>query len=44
MVRKMVPYLDRDEPLTDYIEAVASVFESGGFLKALPKNSDAYDW
>ncbi len=44
MVRQIVPYLDRDEPLTDYIEAVAALFESGQLLKALPKDGGAYDW
>ena len=44
MVREKVPYLDHDEPLTDHIEAVASLFESGKLLEALPKDSGAYDW
>jgi histidine ammonia-lyase len=44
MVREKVPYLDHDEPLTDHIEAVASMFESGKLLEALPEDSGAYDW
>ncbi len=44
MVREKVPYLDHDEPLTDHIEAVASLFESGSFLEALPEDIAAYDW
>tara|TARA_B100001964_G_scaffold221734_1_gene266038 strand:- start:2317 stop:3066 length:750 start_codon:yes stop_codon:yes gene_type:complete len=44
MVREHVPYLDHDEPLTDYIEAVAALFESGALLDALPEECDGYDW
>jgi histidine ammonia-lyase len=44
MVREHVPYLDHDEPLTDYIEAVAALFESGALLDALPEDCDGYDW
>jgi len=44
ILRQTVPYLDRDVPLTDYIEAVAALFETGELLKALPKDSGAYDW
>jgi histidine ammonia-lyase len=44
MVREKVPYLDHDEPMTDHIEAVAALFESGALLEALPKDVDAYDW
>jgi histidine ammonia-lyase len=44
MVRQKVPYLDHDEPMTDHIEAVAALFESGVLLEALPKETDAYDW
>jgi histidine ammonia-lyase len=44
MVREKVPYLDHDEPMTDHIEAVAAMFESGALLEALPKDTDAYDW
>ncbi len=44
LVREKVPYLDHDEPMTDHIEAVAALFESGAFLEALPKDVDAYDW
>jgi len=44
LVREKVPYLDHDEPMTDHIEAVAAMFESGAFLEALPKDVDTYDW
>ncbi|MFQ5971276.1 MAG: histidine ammonia-lyase [Alphaproteobacteria bacterium] len=44
MVREKVPYLDHDEPMTDHIEAVASLFESGRLLEAVPEDIDAYDW
>jgi histidine ammonia-lyase len=44
IVRSKVPYLDHDEPLTDYIEAVAAMYESGELLSAVPENVDAYDW
>jgi histidine ammonia-lyase len=44
IVRQTVPYFDFDTPLTDYIEGVAALFESGELLKALPKDSRAYDW
>jgi histidine ammonia-lyase len=44
MVRERVPYLDHDEPLTDYIEAVAGMFETGELLDALPAGDEAYDW
>ena len=30
--------------MTDYIEAVAALFESGELLEALPKERGAYDW
>ena len=44
MVRETIPYLDQDVPLTDHIEAVASLFESGSYLDALPEDLGAYDW
>ena len=44
LVREKVPYLDHDEPMTDHIEAVASMFESGSLLEALPEDVGAYDW
>jgi len=46
MVREKVKIVEgeRDIPLTDDIEAVAELFESGAFLKALPENIDAYNW
>ncbi len=44
MVREHVPYLDHDEPMTDYIEAVAALFESGALLDALPEDCPGYDW
>jgi histidine ammonia-lyase len=44
ITRKHVPYLDHDEPMTDYIEAVAEVFRTGELLEALPENCDGYNW
>lgn len=44
LVRKHVPYLDHDEPMTDYIEAIAAGFASGEFLQAVPQNVDSYNW
>jgi len=44
ILRQTVPYFDYDTPLTDYIEGVAALFESGELLKALPKDRGAYDW
>ena len=44
IVRKYVPYLDHDEPLTDHIEKIASLFTSGEFLVAVPQEVDAYNW
>ena len=44
LVREKVPYLDHDEPMTDHIEAVASLFETGSLLEALPGDVGAYDW
>ena len=36
MVREVVPYLDHDESLTDYIEAAATLLRNGHLLEALP--------
>jgi histidine ammonia-lyase len=44
MVREHVPYLDHDEPLTDHIETIANIFARGKFLKAIPKEVEAYNW
>ena len=44
IVRKKVPFLDRDEPLTDHIEAVAALYESGALLEAVPADIDSYNW
>ncbi len=44
IVRQTVPYLDHDEPMTDHIEAVAAMFESGRILEALPEGVSSYDW
>ncbi len=44
LVREKVPYLDHDEPLTDYIETVATSFATGKFLEARPENVAGYDW
>ena len=44
LVREHVPYLDHDEPLTDHIEALAAMFASGEFLKAVPQEVKAYNW
>jgi len=44
MVREYVPYLDRDEPLTDHIEKIAPMFTSGEFLDAVPQEVEAYNW
>ena len=44
IVREKVPFLDRDEPLTDHIEAVAALYESGALLEAVPADLDSYDW
>jgi histidine ammonia-lyase len=43
-VRRKVPYLDHDEPLTDHIETVAAMYASGELLEAVPHEVDAYDW
>ncbi|MCH8337191.1 MAG: hypothetical protein IIC61_15045, partial [Proteobacteria bacterium] len=42
MVREVVPYLDHDESLTDYIEAAASLLRNGRLLEALPDGD--LDW
>ena len=42
MVRGVVPYLDHDESLTDYIEAAATLLKNGSLLEALPKGD--LDW
>ena len=44
LVRARVPYLEKDEPLTDYLEAVAEQFASGKLLEALPENVAGYNW
>ncbi len=44
IVRQHVPYLDHDEPLTDHIEKIASMFTSGEFLDAVPQEVQAYNW
>jgi len=44
VVREKVPYLDHDEPMTDHLEAIADLYQTGALLKALPPNVDAYDW
>ncbi len=44
IVREHVPYLDHDEPTTDYIEAVAALFESGALLDAVPGDCEGYNW
>ncbi len=44
LVREKMPYLDHDEPMTDYIETVAAMFQTGELLAALPDDSEAYDW
>lgn len=44
IVRDHVPYIDRDEPMTDHIEALADLFRSGELLEAIPPNCDGYSW
>jgi histidine ammonia-lyase len=44
LVREQVPYLDHDEPLTDHLETLAGLFQSGALLQALPADLDAYHW
>jgi histidine ammonia-lyase len=41
-VREVVPYLDHDESLTDYIEAAATLLRNGSLLEALPEGD--LDW
>jgi histidine ammonia-lyase len=36
MVREVVPYLDHDESLSDYIEATANLLRNDRLLQALP--------
>jgi len=43
-VRRVVPYLDHDEPLTDYIEAVAEQYRTGALCAAIPSDVAAYEW
>ncbi len=43
-VRELVPYLDHDEPMTDYIEAVAELLASGELLEAVPAECAGYNW
>ena len=43
MVREIVPYLDHDETLTDYIEAAADLLRDGRLLEALP-DGHSFDW
>jgi len=42
MVRDVVPYLDHDESLTDYIEAAVTLLKNGSLLEALPEGD--LDW
>jgi histidine ammonia-lyase len=42
MVREVVPYLDHDEALTDYLEATADLLRNGRLLAALPDGD--LDW
>ncbi len=44
MVRKQVPYLDHDDPMTDHIESIAAMYASGEFLEAVPQEVEAYNW
>ena len=44
LVREGVPYFDYDEPLTDSLEFVAELIESGKLLNALPENTKAFEW
>lgn len=43
MVREVVPYLDHDEPLSDYIEAAANLLRNGRLLEALPDGDLNWD-
>ncbi len=42
MVREVVPYLDHDEPLTDYITGASDLLRNGALLNALPGGD--LDW
>lgn len=44
MVREVVPYLDYDTPITDFVEALADQLISGKLSEALPTDIDAYNW
>ena len=44
LVREKVPYLDRDLPLTDPIESVAELLQSGQMLELLDKDTPAMKW
>ena len=44
LVREKVPYLDRDLPLTDPIESVAELLQSGQMLQLLDKDTPAMKW
>ncbi len=43
MVRNVVPYLDHDESLTDYIEAASTLLRNGSLLEALPEGDLEWD-
>ena len=43
MVREVVPYLDHDESLTDYITAAADLMRAGKLLTALPNGDLNWD-
>jgi histidine ammonia-lyase len=44
IVREIVPYLDHDETLTPYIEAVADLLHSDKLLTAVPDDNSTFDW
>ena len=44
LVREKIPYLDRDLPLTDPLEDVADLIQSGTILEMLDKDSPAMEW
>jgi histidine ammonia-lyase len=44
IVREKVPYLDHDESLTPYIEAVADLLHSNKLLTAVPDDNSTFDW
>ncbi len=44
IVREYVPYLDHDVPTTDYIETMASLFQSGDLLDAIPADCGGFNW